>query len=114
MPVIEVEVFEGRQLAAARTLAGLTVRDLAALAKVNKATIVALEKRSAIEVTSRLRHGYTSGQLWERVTTALAEHGVVMVQETEDHGAGVRWTRPRAGRHTPQLHPGYPTRPSRM
>ena len=93
MPVIEVETFLGRQLAAARTLAGLTVRELAGLSTVNKATIAELEGRELIEITAKRRHGYVARATWEKITGALTASGVEVFHETEGHGAGVRYIR---------------------
>ena len=80
-------------LAAARVLAGLTVRDLAAEAATTPRVITQLEQRDLIRVSPRQRHGYTSAALWGRIVQALARHGVEIVPDAEPHGAGVRWVR---------------------
>ena len=91
----EIVEWEGRVLAAARVLAGLTVRELAAEAATTPRVITQLERRALIRVSPRQRHGYTSADLWGRIFEALARHGVEVVPEAEQHGAGVRWVQSR-------------------
>lgn len=85
-------------LAAARTMAGLGVRELADAAGVNKTTIVSLEQRDVIEVVARKRHGYTSAAVWDRIVAALGAHGVELVPATAAHGSACRLK--RAGAET--------------
>lgn len=98
MRQLAIEIWDGRALAAARALADLTIRDLAALAGVDKDTIVRLEGMDVIEVTERRRHGYTSREVWARIVSALAARGVELVPEGTTCGGGARWTRPRIDR----------------
>jgi predicted transcriptional regulator len=91
-------VFDGRQLTAARALADLTIQELAHVAGVTKRTIQRLEASDEIHVAVRLRHGHVSADVWCKIVDALVEHGVELVLEDEDRGAGVRWTFPRVKR----------------
>lgn len=93
MPSLDVETFRGRQLAAARALAGLSVRELAALANVDKDTITSLETRELIEITAKRRHGYVARATWVKITGALTVRGVELFHESAEHGAGVRYIR---------------------
>ena len=88
---------EGRLLAAARTLAGLTVIELAATAGVTTRTIGRIERTVVNAVAPKLRHGHIAADTLRRITDALARHGVEIVPAGEGHGAGARWARPRGG-----------------
>jgi transcriptional regulator with XRE-family HTH domain len=90
--------FEGRQLAAARALADLTIIELAEAAGVTKGTVHRLEIGGEQHIAKKLRHGHVSGEVWAKIVTALKRHGVELLPETEEHGAGVRWIIPRAQR----------------
>jgi len=92
------ETWDGRQLTAARALAGLTVRDLAKLAHTTKRIVSELETRGEIHVAETLKHGHVSRELWERIVAALRDAGVELLPEGRGHGAGVRWMRRRADR----------------
>jgi hypothetical protein len=93
-----MRTFDGRQLTAARALAGLTVVELAAAAGVTPRTIHRLEIGGVIRVADKRRHGHVSRAVWDRIASALTEHGVELVPEGGDRGAGVRWTLCRADR----------------
>jgi hypothetical protein len=90
--------FDGRQLTAARALAELTVAELAKAAGVTSRTINRLEVGGVIQVAPKKRHGHVSQNVWDKITNALAQHGVELAPESETHGAGARWSQPRAGR----------------
>jgi transcriptional regulator with XRE-family HTH domain len=92
------ETWDGRQLTAARALAGLTVRDLAKLAHTTKRIVSELETRGEIHVAETLKHGHVSRELWERIVAALCNAGAELLPEGRGHGAGVRWARQRADR----------------
>lgn len=89
---------DGRVLAAARALAAIGVRDLAAAAGTTSRIISSLEARDVIHVAAERRHGCTSMELWARIVAALALYGVAIVEETTFQGAGARYTRPRSER----------------
>ena len=82
------ETWHGRQVAAARALAGITVRELAVAAHTTPT-------RPTFQVSPKLRHGYTSLDLWQRIRGALAERGVELIAADEHGGAGVRWSNSR-------------------
>ncbi len=90
--------FDGRQLTAARALAGLTVIDLAKAAGVAARTIHRLEVGGTVQVAEKLRHGHVSRDVWDKIVDALAQRGVELVPEDAGRGAGARWTFPRAQR----------------
>jgi hypothetical protein len=91
-------LMDGRQLSAARALAELTVDELAGAASVTKGTVNRLETGGELHVAEKRRHGHVSREIWDRIVAALKRHGVELLPETEEHGAGVRWTLPRARR----------------
>lgn len=93
-----MRTFDGRQLTAARALAELTVAELATAAGVTPRTIHRLEIGAVIRVADKRRHGHVSRAVWDRIVSALSEHGVELVPESGDRGAGVRWARGRADR----------------
>jgi DNA-binding XRE family transcriptional regulator len=93
-----MRTYDGRQLTAARALAELTVVELAAAAGVTPRTINRLETGGVIHVAEKRRHGHVSRAVWDRIVSALGEHGVELVPEGGDRGAGVRWARCRADR----------------
>jgi hypothetical protein len=39
-----------------------------------------------------------SGEVWTKIVAALKRHGVELLPETDEHGAGVRWLLPRGRR----------------
>jgi hypothetical protein len=90
--------FDGRQLTAARALAELTVAELAKAAGVTSRTINRLEVGGVIQVAPKKRHGHVSRDVWNKILEALARHGVELVPENGDHGAGACWVQPRAER----------------
>ena len=96
--IMPMRVFDGRQIAAARALANVSVIELARAAGVTPRTIGRLEIDAAISVSPRRRHGHVSKSTFDKIVAALGERGVEMVDEGDDHGAGVRWTLPRARR----------------
>ena len=91
-------VFDGRQLTAARALAELTVVELAEAAGVTTRTINRLEIGGVTQTAPKKRHGHVSHYVWDRVLGALARHGVELVPEGKDHGSGARWIEPRSRR----------------
>jgi Helix-turn-helix domain len=93
-----IAVHDGRQLAAARVLAGLGIRELAAAAGISIRTLHRLETGGAIHVTEKKRHGCVQRALWQQIIGALAAAGVELLPEGASFGSGVRWTLPRARR----------------
>ena len=87
--------YNGRQLAAARVLAKLTIGGLAKAADVAWMTISRLEAAGTIRVAPQSRHGHVSTDTWSKITVALEQHGVELVSGDRDHADGVRWLRPR-------------------
>jgi transcriptional regulator with XRE-family HTH domain len=87
--------FEGRQLTAARALAGLTVARLAEEASVTARTINRLETGGAQSIAPKRRHGYVSAAVWSSIIDALARHGVALLAEGDGRGAGAHWIKPR-------------------
>jgi DNA-binding XRE family transcriptional regulator len=95
---VATNVFDGRQLTAARALAELTVVELAEAAGVTTRTINRLEIGGVTQIAPRKRHGHVSYYVWNKILEALARHGVELVPESEDHGSGARWIEPRSHR----------------
>jgi transcriptional regulator with XRE-family HTH domain len=93
-----MRTLDGRQLTAARALAELTVAELAALAGVTSRTLHRLEIGGATPIAAKLRHGHVSQAVLDRIIAALAQHGVELMFESDDVGAGARWVKPRAKR----------------
>ena len=91
-----MRTFDGRQVTAARALAELTVAQLAKAAGVTPRTIHRLEIGGTIHVSDKRRHGHVSQAVWHKIVSALEEHGVELLPEAGDRGAGARWARPRA------------------
>lgn len=96
-----IAVHDGRQVSAARIMADLTVAQLAANAGLTTRTISRLEVGGPIQIAGKKRHGHVSNAVWQQIIDALARHGVELLFEGEDHGAGVRWIKPRGLRTTP-------------
>jgi len=94
----EVEIWDGRQLTAARAMAGLTVRELAEQASTTKRVISDLESGGSVKVSPERRHGHVSADLWARIVNALQEEGVELLPERGGRGAGARWIQPRRDR----------------
>ena len=94
------ELWDGRLIAAARALAGLTTDELGAAAGVTRRTISRLELGGVIHVSEKIRHGHVSQDVWGKITDALAKHGIELLPEGGSCGSGVRWTRPRENRQT--------------
>src|SRR5215468_726243 len=90
--------FEGRQLTAARALADLTIIELAEAAGVTKGTVHRLEFGGEQPISKKRRHGHVSSEVWAKIVAALTRHGVELLPEADEHGAGVRWILPRAQR----------------
>jgi transcriptional regulator with XRE-family HTH domain len=90
--------FDGRQLTAARALADLTIAELAEAAGVTPRTVHRLEIGGELHIAKKLRHGHVSGDVWTKIVAALKHHGVELLPEADEHGAGVRWFLPRAQR----------------
>jgi hypothetical protein len=93
-----IEVHDGRQLAAARTLAGLGIRELASAAGIAVRTLHRLETGGAIYVAEKKRHGCVQRALWAQIVAALAAAGVELLSQGTSFGSGVRWTAPRERR----------------
>jgi hypothetical protein len=93
-----IEVHDGKQLAAARVLAGLGIRELAAAAGIAARTLHRLETGGAIYVAEKKRHGCVQRALWTKITAALADAGVELLPQGASFGSGVRWTAPRERR----------------
>ncbi len=91
-----MDTFEGRQIAAARALAQLNLLELAREAGVTPRTVHRLETGGVLRVSERRRHGFVSRETWDRLTGALARHGVELLPESNRNGGGARWIRPRA------------------
>lgn len=94
----EIETWDGRQVTAARALAGLTVRELADRASTTKRVISDLESGGLVKVSPERRHGHVSAELWSRIVNALREAGVEMTIERGGLGSGARWIQPRRER----------------
>src|SRR5690349_18509134 len=93
-----LSVHDGRQLTAARVLAGLTLRQLAAAAQTTTRTLNRLECGGPILVAAKKRHGHVERDLWERILTILERHGVEFLVDDGARGAGVRWRQSRLDR----------------
>ena len=93
-----MRIFDGRQLTAARALAGITVVELAEAAGVTARTIHRLEIGGVVHVAPKKRHGHVSRETLDKIVDALARHGVELVPEGDGRGAGARWRLPRASR----------------
>jgi hypothetical protein len=57
-----------------------------------------LEIGGELHISEKRRHGHVSREIWDRIASALRRHGVELLPETDDHGAGVRWILPRTQR----------------
>jgi hypothetical protein len=79
-------------------LADLTITELAEAAVVSKRTAHRLEIGGELLIPKKLRHGRVSGVVWAKIVGALKRHGVELLPEIDEHGAGVRWLLPRAQR----------------
>lgn len=90
-----MEKWHGRQITAARALAGLTIIDLAKAAKVTDRTIRRIEAVDVVKISDQLTHGAISRDTWNKVIDALNGHGVELVAPQRGAGAGVRWSRSR-------------------
>jgi transcriptional regulator with XRE-family HTH domain len=95
-----MKVFDGRQLTAARALAGLTLRELAQAAKVTKGTVNRIELAGMVHLAAKQRHGHVAQATWDKIADVLAQHGVELTTEGAGHGAGVRWSAPRDRRES--------------
>jgi hypothetical protein len=92
------KVYDGKQLTAARALAGLGIRELAAAAGIAPRTLHRLEIGGTIQVAEKKRHGHLQRAVWQKIVVARREAGVVLLPEGGSFGSGVRWTKPRARR----------------
>jgi hypothetical protein len=93
-----MDAFDGRQITAARALAGLTIVELADSAGVTPRTVHRLETSGTLSIAERKRHGFVSREVWERIVDVLARNGVELTPETMRAGSGVRWVHRRAQR----------------
>jgi hypothetical protein len=91
-------IHDGKQLTAARALAGLGIRELANAAGIAPRTLHRLEVGGVIHVSEKKRHGHVQRAVWERIMAALATAGVELLSEAGSFGAGVRWKKPRERR----------------
>lgn len=85
--------WHGRQVAAARALAGLTITELASEAGVTERTIRRIEAAETITLAERLTQGAFSLSTWEKVVSALLDHGVELMPPSGARGGGARWMR---------------------
>jgi hypothetical protein len=100
-----MRVFDGRQIAAARALGNVAVRELAEAACVTPRTISRLEVDGVIAISPKRRHGHVSQATFDKVTVALRRRwGMELLSEGEGHGSGVRWISPRAERRSASPH----------
>jgi len=88
----DVQLWEGRLIAAGRALAGLTLRELAAEAGVTYRTVNRIETGGIIQVAPEHRHGAVARDTWDKIVDALERHGVELFPASGAHGAGVRRT----------------------
>ena len=93
-----IETHDGRQLAAARALAGIGIRQLAQLAGTTTRTLHRLENGGPIHVAEKKRHGCVQSELWAQIIAALRTTGVELLPQGSSFGAGVRWSAPRERR----------------
>jgi DNA-binding XRE family transcriptional regulator len=93
-----MDFFDGRQVTAARALAGLTVVELAQDAGVASRTIHRLEVGGVNQVAEKMRHGHVSRDVIGKIVDALARRGVELLPEGNGYGSGARWKLPRAVR----------------
>ncbi|MGO4683365.1 helix-turn-helix transcriptional regulator [Hyphomicrobium sp. 2TAF46] len=89
-----MNAWHGKQITAARALAGLTIIELANAAGVTERTIRRIEAAETITVSERMTHGAISLTTWEKVVGGLLDHGVELLHAAGSHGGGVRWVRP--------------------
>ncbi len=90
------QTWHGRQIVAARALAGLSVKALAGAAGISPHAVRKLEASPAIDP-----HASDTAPAWGKVTGALAAHGVELSASGSFVGLGVRWVRPSpAGRRS--------------
>jgi hypothetical protein len=75
-------------------LTNVTIRDRIESLEVDRARFH--QRRRA--ASKKRRHGHVSREIWDRIASALRRHGVELLPETDDHGAGVRWNLPRTQR----------------
>lgn len=91
MKPTDIEVWDGRLIAAARALIGMTSRELAARAGVSSKTVVRLEGDDHVQVSPTHRHGCTSRETWLKIVGVLETEGVELFQrDTSSKGPGVR------------------------
>ncbi len=90
-PKDDIEVWDGRLIAAARALIGMTSRDLAKAAGVSTKTIVRIEGDDHVMVSPTHRHGCTSRETWRKIVAILEAEGVELFQQDgKGVGPGVR------------------------
>ena len=97
-PVSRTLEFEGRLIAAARALAGLTVKELAAEAGVTTRTINRIELTPLNRISPKLRHGHVAQETVDKIHSALSHRGVALLGEVDEFGAGVLYLKPRTRR----------------
>ena len=98
-----MDFLDGRQLTAARALAGLTVIELAKESGVAARTIHRLEIGGVIQVAEKKRHGHVSRDVLGKIVEAVSRQGVELLSEGGGYGSGVRWKLPRAARRALDL-----------
>jgi hypothetical protein len=83
----------------ARTVARRSSRSLRAeAAGLTPRTVNRLEVGGEPHFAKKLRHEHVSAEVWTKIVAALKRHGVDLLPETDEHGAGVRWLLPRTQR----------------
>jgi hypothetical protein len=91
-------IHNGKQLTAARALAGIGIRELAAATDIAALPVHRHETDGVIHICERKRHGRVQRAVWQRIIAALATAGVELLSQGGSFGAGVRWTAPRERR----------------
>jgi hypothetical protein len=97
---LSTSIYDGKQIAAARALAGLGIRELATAARIAPRTLHRLETGGVIHVSEKKRHGCVQRAVWEQIVAALTAVGVELLRQGTSFGAGVRWTTPRERRES--------------
>jgi hypothetical protein len=93
-----MSTFDGRQITAARALAELTVAELAEAAGVAVSLCIASKSGASCTLPTNAATGMSGVRCGIRSSPRLNRHGVELLPETAEHGAGVRWRVPRAQR----------------
>jgi hypothetical protein len=94
-----MQIFDGRQITAARALADITTVALARKAGVSSRAIHRLEVAGEFQVSERRSRGDVGPEVWSKIVAALQDEGVELLPQGTSHGSGVRWSRPRSLRN---------------